>query len=92
MVKKIAVRDVSKKRDFELPEGAVIVTDPKDIVNDDSIQVMSKFRHNVIRVSDFVLQIVVELMGGTTLAWEVVRTALEKGKQVTVSMLFNGLC
>ena len=38
VIKKICVRDVSKKRDFEIPAGAVIVTDPKDVVNDDSIQ------------------------------------------------------
>jgi homoserine dehydrogenase len=38
-VKKICVRDASKKRDFELPPGAVVVTDPKEILDDDSIQV-----------------------------------------------------
>jgi hypothetical protein len=37
-IKKVCVRDVSKQRDFELPAGAVIVTDPKEVVNDDSIQ------------------------------------------------------
>ena len=38
-VKKICVRDASKPRDFELPEGCSIVTSYDDILNDDSIDV-----------------------------------------------------
>ena len=36
-VKKICVRDASKPRDFEVPEGCSIVTSYDDILNDDSI-------------------------------------------------------
>ncbi len=38
-LKKICVRDPSKKRDFELPADVQVVTDPKEILDDDSIQV-----------------------------------------------------
>ena len=44
-VKKICVRDASKKRDFELPAGCAIVTDPKEILDDDSIQ--ARFRSEI---------------------------------------------
>eukprot|EP00292_Cryptomonas_paramecium_P005672 CAMPEP_0113713732 /NCGR_PEP_ID=MMETSP0038_2-20120614/32180_1 /TAXON_ID=2898 /ORGANISM="Cryptomonas paramecium" /LENGTH=402 /DNA_ID=CAMNT_0000640541 /DNA_START=128 /DNA_END=1337 /DNA_ORIENTATION=- /assembly_acc=CAM_ASM_000170 len=67
VVKKICVRDASKKRDFELPQGCAVVTDPKEILDDDS------------------LEVIVELMGGTTLAWEIVQACLLKGKKVVTA-------
>eukprot|EP01083_Nonionella_stella_P259145 885129_1 len=36
-VKKICVRDASKPRDFDVPEGCSIVTSYDEILNDDSI-------------------------------------------------------
>ena len=38
-VKKICVRDASKPRDFDLPEGCSIVTSYDDILNDDDIDI-----------------------------------------------------
>eukprot|EP00747_Dinoflagellata_sp_TGD_P163707 gnl/TRDRNA2_/TRDRNA2_182685_c0_seq1.p1 gnl/TRDRNA2_/TRDRNA2_182685_c0~~gnl/TRDRNA2_/TRDRNA2_182685_c0_seq1.p1 ORF type:complete len:435 (+),score=104.32 gnl/TRDRNA2_/TRDRNA2_182685_c0_seq1:57-1361(+) len=61
---KLCVRDASKKRDFEIPEGCEVLTDPMAVVNDDSIEM------------------IVELMGGVTVAKDVVMGALAKGKQV----------
>mmetsp|Transcript_9808 Transcript_9808/g.28185 ORF Transcript_9808/g.28185 Transcript_9808/m.28185 type:complete len:94 (-) Transcript_9808:1041-1322(-) len=43
VVKKICVRDASKKRDFELPQGCAVVTDPKEILDDDSLEVLTLF-------------------------------------------------
>lgn len=66
-VTKICVRDASKERDFELPEGCEIVTDFDAILEDDDID------------------IVVEVMGGTTLAKDVVFKALRNGKSVVTA-------
>jgi homoserine dehydrogenase len=60
----MAVRDASKKRDFELPAGCAVTTDPMAVVNDSNVEM------------------VVELMGGVTLAKDVVFKALELGKKV----------
>jgi homoserine dehydrogenase len=61
---KMCVKDASKKRDFEIPKGCEIVTDPNAVLDDESIEM------------------VVELMGGVTVAKEVVMKALSKGKHV----------
>merc|ERR1711957_25184 len=63
-VKSICVRDLEKERDFEIPEGCDIHTDPSKITNGDDID------------------IVVEVMGGTTLAKDVVFDSLSNGKHV----------
>jgi len=63
-VKKICVRDASKKRDYELPSGCTYVTNYDDILEDPEIDT------------------VLELMGGTTGAKDVVFKAIEKGKNV----------
>lgn len=66
-VKKICVRDASKPRDFELPEGCSVTTEYSDILEDDSIDM------------------VVEVMGGTTKAKDVVYDALKSGKNVVTA-------
>jgi homoserine dehydrogenase len=63
-IKKLCVRDASKKRDFEIPAGCEVVTDPKAVIDDDSIEM------------------VVELIGGVTVAKDVVLSAIAKGKHV----------
>merc|ERR1711957_605543 len=66
-VKSICVRDLEKERDFEIPEGCDIHTDPSKITNGDDID------------------IVVEVMGGTTLAKDVVFDSLSNGKHVVTA-------
>lgn len=66
-VKSICVRDLEKKRDFEIPEGCEIHTDPSKIIDNDDID------------------IVVEVMGGTTLAKDVVFKSLSNGKHVVTA-------
>jgi len=66
-VKKVCVRDASKERDWDTPEGCEIVTDFDEILKDDSIDM------------------VVEVMGGTTLAKDVVFQALRSGKNVVTA-------
>jgi homoserine dehydrogenase len=63
-IKKICVRDATKKRDYELPTGCSYVTNYDDILDDAEIDT------------------VLELMGGTTSAKDVVFKAIEKGKNV----------
>lgn len=60
----ICVRDPAKKRDFELPPGCKVVTDPQQVVSDPNIEM------------------VVELMGGVTVAKDAVMNALTNGKHV----------
>mmetsp|Transcript_13129 Transcript_13129/g.24668 ORF Transcript_13129/g.24668 Transcript_13129/m.24668 type:complete len:504 (-) Transcript_13129:205-1716(-) len=67
LVKSICVRDLSKKRDFGIPEGCTITDDASSIVNADDID------------------IVVEVMGGTTKAKDVVFQALSNGKHVVTA-------
>jgi len=67
VVKSICVRDLEKERDFELPEGCDIHTDPSKITDGDDID------------------IVVEVMGGTTLAKDVVFNSLSNGKHVVTA-------
>lgn len=64
-VAKVAVRDLKRKRDVEVPE-ALLTTDWQDLVNDASIPV------------------IVELIGGTTTAYDMVCAAL-KTKKIVVT-------
>jgi len=66
-ISKICVRDASKKRDFEIPEGCEVTTDYDSILNDESID------------------IVVEVMGGTTDAKDIIEKALNSGKDVVTA-------
>mmetsp|Transcript_33532 Transcript_33532/g.51397 ORF Transcript_33532/g.51397 Transcript_33532/m.51397 type:complete len:479 (+) Transcript_33532:264-1700(+) len=66
-VAKICVRDASKPRDFDIPEGCEIVTDYDSILTDENIDM------------------VVEVMGGTTDAKDIVYKALEAGKDVVTA-------
>lgn len=66
-VKKICVRDASKPRDFDIPEGCEVVTDYDTILDDENIDM------------------VVEVMGGTTDAKDVVYSAIKKGKNVVTA-------
>ena len=62
-VRRIAVRDKTRKRGVEVDE-TLLTDDWRDLVDDDEID------------------IVIELIGGTTEAYQLVRAALEKGKPV----------
>jgi homoserine dehydrogenase len=62
-VARVAVRDPSKARSVDLPEG-IVTTDLQELVDDPQID------------------IVVELIGGTDRAFDLVKAALEKGKAV----------
>ena len=64
-VAKVAVRDLKRKRDVEVPE-ALLTTDWQELVNDASIPV------------------IVELIGGTTTAYDMVCAAL-KAKKIVVT-------
>jgi len=64
---KICVRDVSKKRDFSIPDGCAITDKYDDILNDDSIDM------------------VVEVMGGTTDAKDVIERSIKSGKDVVTA-------
>jgi homoserine dehydrogenase len=64
-VAKVAVRDLQRKRDIEVP-AALLTTDWQELVNDASIPV------------------IVELIGGTTTAYEMVCAAL-KAKKIVVT-------
>mmetsp|Transcript_33958 Transcript_33958/g.101357 ORF Transcript_33958/g.101357 Transcript_33958/m.101357 type:complete len:481 (-) Transcript_33958:764-2206(-) len=66
-VSKICVRDASKDRDFDLPEGCAVTESYSDILEDDDIDM------------------VVEVMGGTTDARDVVYSALRAGKDVVTA-------
>lgn len=63
-IAKLCVRDVAKTRDFAVPEGCEVLTDPMAVVNDTSIDM------------------VVELIGGVTVAKDVILAAIAKGKHV----------
>ena len=63
VLKKVLVRDVDKKRDFDLPNGAAYTTAWQDCVTSD-------------------IHVVIELIGGTTLAKEIVFTALKNNIHV----------
>lgn len=61
---RICVRDINKARDFVIPDGCQLLTDPMAVVNDESVDM------------------VVELMGGVTVAKDAVMAAIAKGKHV----------
>lgn len=63
-VSMVAVRDLTRKRDWECPSDVALVGDWRDVVNNPDIDV------------------VVEVMGGTTVAGEVTESALALGKHV----------
>jgi len=63
----LCVRDKSKQRDFEVPDGCVVTDNTDDIINNEEIDM------------------VVEVMGGTTKAKDVVVEALKKGKDVVTA-------
>jgi homoserine dehydrogenase len=68
VISKICVRDTNKARDFDIdPSLTTVTSDPKDILQDDSINC------------------IVEVMGGTTLAKDVVLDALRRGKSVVTA-------
>jgi homoserine dehydrogenase len=67
VVKKICVRDASKARDFEIPDGCTVTEKFEDILEDDD------------------LEMVVEVMGGTTAAKDVVWASLKAGKNVVTA-------
>eukprot|EP00933_Yihiella_yeosuensis_P075438 TRINITY_DN84843_c0_g1_i1.p1 TRINITY_DN84843_c0_g1~~TRINITY_DN84843_c0_g1_i1.p1 ORF type:complete len:425 (+),score=100.58 TRINITY_DN84843_c0_g1_i1:118-1392(+) len=52
---KIAVRDVSKKRDFEIPEGCEIVSDHKLIIEDANIDMVVELIGGVTTAKDVIL-------------------------------------
>ncbi len=62
-VKRIAVRDLSRPRELELPDG-LLTNDWRELVNDPEID------------------IIIELIGGTTEAYELIKAALNAGKPV----------
>ena len=66
-IKTVLVRDVNKKRDYPLPEGAALTADRATLLDDPEIDV------------------IVELMGGTTTAHEVLHAALSAGKHVVTA-------
>lgn len=66
-VAKMVVRDLKKKRDFDVPPGCIVTDNYQDILQDDSIDM------------------VVEVMGGTTDAKNVVFGAIKAGKDVVTA-------
>ncbi|KAL1530476.1 hypothetical protein AB1Y20_001378 [Prymnesium parvum] len=66
-ISKVCVRDASKPRDFQLPEGCTITDEIESILSDDSVDT------------------VVEVMGGTTLAKDVILRSLKAGKNVVTA-------
>lgn len=64
---RMCVRDTGKKRDFAVPEGCQITSDPRVVLEDPSIDM------------------VVELMGGVTVAKDAVFSALSQGKHVVTA-------
>lgn len=66
-VKRIAVSDLGRDRDFDIPEGCQLTDTVDDVLSDDDIDV------------------VVEVMGGTTLAKDVVLKALASHKHVVTA-------
>ena len=55
-IAKISVRDKSKKRDFTLPPGCELTTDPMEIVNDDEIDLVVEVMGGVDLAKDVVVQ------------------------------------
>ncbi len=66
VLKKVADKDIQRKRDVELPEG-VLTADAWEVINDPEID------------------IIVELVGGITVAKEFITEALKRGKHVVTA-------
>ena len=66
-ITKIAVGNINKQRDFELPAGCVVTDQPLTLLDDPEID------------------LIVEVMGGTSLAKEVVVGAIKAGKSVVTA-------
>ena len=66
-IKKIAVKNINKKRNIENLDTSILTTDPFEIVNDNDID------------------IVVEVIGGTTPAFELLKTAINNGKHIVTA-------
>lgn len=66
-IKKIAVKNINKKRNIENLDTSILTTDPFEIVNDKDID------------------IVVEVIGGTTPAFELLKTAINNGKHIVTA-------
>jgi len=66
-ISRLAVRDLSKKRDFATPQGCSVSDDFNDVLGDDAVDT------------------VVEVMGGTTQAKDVVFSSLKAGKNVVTA-------
>ncbi|CAE8730727.1 unnamed protein product, partial [Polarella glacialis] len=52
---KICVRDVAKKRDFEIPAGCEVVGDPKSILEDDTIDMVVELMGGVTTAKDIIM-------------------------------------
>ena len=65
-IKKILVRNPSKKRDFEVPQH-LITTDPQQVINDPEID------------------IIIEVVGGETEAFEYIKEAISKRKHIVTA-------
>ena len=66
-IKKIAVKNINKKRDIENLAPSILTTDPFEIVNDPEID------------------IVVEVIGGTDPAFELLKTAINNKKHIVTA-------
>ncbi len=66
-IKKIAVKNINKKRDIENLDPSILTTDPFEIVNDPEID------------------IVVEVIGGTDPAFELLKTAINNKKHIVTA-------
>ena len=66
-IKKIAVKNINKKRDIENLNPSILTTDPFEIVNDPEID------------------IVVEVIGGTDPAFELLKTAINNKKHIVTA-------
>lgn len=66
-IKKIAVKNINKKRDIDNLDMSILTTDPFEIVNDPEID------------------IVVEVIGGVSPAYELLTTAINNGKHIVTA-------
>ena len=66
-IKKIAVKNINKKRDIENLDNSILTTNPFEIVNDPEID------------------IVVEVIGGTDPAFELLKTAINNKKHIVTA-------
>ena len=66
-IKKIAVKNIAKKRNIEGLDESILTDNPFEIVNDKDIQ------------------IVVEVIGGTEPAYDLLKTAINNGKHIVTA-------